>query len=77
MLDYLLQVWNLTQELGPNLLAWRKVGQLLLIHFLLHEQVVFLQWLGIILIISAIVLMNIQIKKQSWFFDKQNLKIIS
>jgi drug/metabolite transporter (DMT)-like permease len=37
----------------------------LMAYFLLHEQVVFLQWLGIILIISAIVLMNIQIKKQS------------
>jgi drug/metabolite transporter (DMT)-like permease len=32
--------------------------------FLLNEQVVFLQWVGIILIITAIVIMNIQFKKK-------------
>ncbi len=34
-------------------------------YFLLNEKVVFLQWIGIILIIAAIVIMNISFKKNS------------
>lgn len=33
-------------------------------YFLLHEQVVLIQWLGIILIITAIVIMNLNLKKR-------------
>ncbi|NHN26238.1 EamA family transporter [Flavobacterium jejuense] len=33
-------------------------------YFLLHEKVVFSQWIGIILIIGAIVIMNINLKKK-------------
>ena len=36
----------------------------LMAYFLLHEQVLFLQWIGILLIIMAIVIMNINFKKQ-------------
>ena len=32
--------------------------------FLLNEQVLFIQWIGIVLIITAIVIMNIQFKKK-------------
>ena len=32
--------------------------------FLLNEQVLFIQWIGILLIITAIVIMNIQFKKK-------------
>ena len=35
----------------------------LMAYFLLHEQVLLIQWLGIILIISAIVIMNLNFKK--------------
>lgn len=34
-------------------------------YFLLHEQVVLIQWLGIILIITAIVIMNLNLKKKT------------
>lgn len=37
----------------------------LMAYFLLHEQVVLIQWLGIILIITAIVIMNLNFKKKS------------
>ena len=33
-------------------------------YFLLNEQVLLIQWIGIVLIITAIVIMNIQIKKK-------------
>ncbi|MPN31948.1 hypothetical protein SDC9_179423 [bioreactor metagenome] len=33
--------------------------------FLLNEQVLFIQWIGIVLIITAIVIMNIQFKKKN------------
>jgi len=33
--------------------------------FLLNEQVLFIQWMGIVLIITAIVIMNIQFKKKN------------
>ena len=36
----------------------------LMAYFLLHEQVVMIQWLGIILIITAIVIMNLNFKKK-------------
>ena len=36
----------------------------LMAYFLLHEQVVLIQWLGIILIILAIVIMNLNFKKK-------------
>ena len=32
-------------------------------YFLLNEQVLLIQWIGIVLIITAIVIMNIQFKK--------------
>ncbi|NBL64879.1 EamA family transporter [Flavobacterium sp. NST-5] len=35
----------------------------LMAYFLLHEQVLFVQWIGIILIILAIVIMNVRVKK--------------
>ena len=34
-------------------------------YFLLHEQVVLIQWIGIILIITAIVIMNLNLKKKT------------
>ncbi|WP_432673135.1 EamA family transporter [Flavobacterium sp. SM2513] len=37
----------------------------LMAYFLLHEQVVLIQWVGIILIITAIVIMNLNFKKKS------------
>jgi len=37
----------------------------LMAYFLLHEQVVLIQWLGIILIISAIVIMNLKFKRRT------------
>lgn len=37
----------------------------LMAYFLLHEQVVLIQWLGIILIILAIVIMNLNFKKKN------------
>ena len=37
----------------------------LMAYFLLHEQVLLIQWLGIILIISAIVIMNLNFKKST------------
>jgi drug/metabolite transporter (DMT)-like permease len=36
----------------------------LMAFFLLHEEVVFLQWVGIVLIILAIVIMNVKFRKQ-------------
>ena len=37
----------------------------LMAYFLLHEQVVLIQWLGIILIITAIIIMNLNFKKKT------------
>ncbi|WP_396178267.1 EamA family transporter [Flavobacterium sp.] len=37
----------------------------LMAYFLLHEQVVFVQWIGIIVIILAIVIMNLNFKKMT------------
>lgn len=37
----------------------------LMAYFLLHEQVVLIQWIGIVLIIAAIVIMNLNFKKKS------------
>jgi drug/metabolite transporter (DMT)-like permease len=37
----------------------------LMAYFLLHEQVVFVQWIGIIVIILAIVIMNLNFKKKT------------
>lgn len=37
----------------------------LMAYFLLHEQVVLIQWIGIILIITAIVIMNLNFKKKA------------
>ncbi len=37
----------------------------LMAYFLLHEQVVLIQWIGIILIIAAIVIMNFNFKKKT------------
>jgi drug/metabolite transporter (DMT)-like permease len=37
----------------------------LMAYFLLHEQVILIQWLGIILIISAIVIMNLNFKRRT------------
>jgi len=36
----------------------------LMAYFLLHEEVLFIQWIGIILIIMAIVIMNVNFKKK-------------
>jgi drug/metabolite transporter (DMT)-like permease len=33
-------------------------------YFLLNEQVLLIQWVGIVLIITAIIIMNIQFKKK-------------
>lgn len=37
----------------------------LMAYFLLHEQVLFVQWIGILLIIMAIVIMNVNFKKKA------------
>lgn len=50
--------------LGSIVSALELPVSVLMAYFLLNEQVVFVQWLGIILIILAIVLMNINFKKQ-------------
>lgn len=50
--------------LGSIVSALELPVSVLMAYFLLKEQVVFVQWLGIILIILAIVLMNINFKKQ-------------
>jgi drug/metabolite transporter (DMT)-like permease len=39
----------------------------LMAYFLLHEQVLFIQWVGILLIILAIVIMNVNFKKKKDF----------
>jgi drug/metabolite transporter (DMT)-like permease len=50
--------------LGSIVSALELPVSVLMAYFLLNEQVVFVQWLGIILIILAIVLMNINFKNQ-------------
>jgi drug/metabolite transporter (DMT)-like permease len=50
--------------LGSIVSALELPVSVLMAYFLLNEQVVFMQWLGIILIILAIVLMNVNFKKR-------------
>jgi drug/metabolite transporter (DMT)-like permease len=50
--------------LGSIVSALELPVSVLMAYFLLHEQVVILQWIGILLIILAIVLMNVNFKKQ-------------
>lgn len=50
--------------LGSIVSALELPVSVLMAYFLLNEQVVFVQWIGIILIILAIVLMNFNFKKQ-------------
>lgn len=49
--------------LGSIVSALELPVSVLMAYFLLHEQVVFVQWIGILLIILAIILMNINFKK--------------
>lgn len=50
--------------LGSIVSALELPVSVLMAYFLLNEQVVFVQWIGILLIILAIVLMNFKFKKQ-------------
>jgi drug/metabolite transporter (DMT)-like permease len=50
--------------LGSIVSALELPVSVLMAYFLLDEQVVFVQWIGILLIILAIVLMNINFTKQ-------------
>ena len=50
--------------LGSIVSALELPVSVLMAYFLLNEQVVFVQWIGIILIILAIILMNFNFKKQ-------------
>jgi len=50
--------------LGSIVSALELPVSVLMAYFLLNEQVVFVQWIGILLIILAIVLMNINFNKQ-------------
>jgi drug/metabolite transporter (DMT)-like permease len=45
--------------LGSIVSALELPVSVLMAYFLLHEQVVFIQWIGIVLIVLAIVLMNL------------------
>jgi len=50
--------------LGSIVSALELPVSVLMAYFLLHEKVVFVQWIGILLIILAIVIMNVNFKKQ-------------
>ncbi|HSD07490.1 DMT family transporter [Flavobacterium sp.] len=49
--------------LGSIVSALELPVSVLMAYFLLHENVVFLQWIGIFLIIFAIIIMNVNLKK--------------
>jgi drug/metabolite transporter (DMT)-like permease len=50
--------------LGSIVSALELPVSVLMAYFLLHEEVVLLQWIGILLIILAIIIMNINLKKE-------------
>ncbi|PKB17511.1 DMT family transporter [Flavobacterium sp. 5] len=50
--------------LGSIVSALELPVSVLMAYFLLHEEVVLIQWIGILLIILAIVIMNVNFKKQ-------------
>ena len=50
--------------LGSIVSAIELPVSVLMAYFLLHEEVVLLQWIGILLIILAIIIMNVNFKKQ-------------
>jgi drug/metabolite transporter (DMT)-like permease len=50
--------------LGSIVSALELPVSVLMAYFLLHEEVVLLQWIGILLIILAIIIMNVNFKKQ-------------
>ncbi|MGQ7945189.1 EamA family transporter [Flavobacterium sp. WC2509] len=50
--------------LGSIVSALELPVSVLMAYFLLHEKVVLIQWIGIVLIILAIIIMNVNLKKQ-------------
>ncbi|MBK0370786.1 DMT family transporter [Flavobacterium agrisoli] len=51
--------------LGSIVSALELPVSVLMAYLLLHEQVLFIQWIGILIIITAIILMNLQFKKSN------------
>ncbi|PJJ11023.1 threonine/homoserine efflux transporter RhtA [Flavobacterium sp. 1] len=53
--------------LGSIVSALELPVSVLMAYFLLHENVIIIQWIGILLIILAIVIMNVNFKKQQYY----------